>query len=195
MAAYEPMKLKNSKEQEQEEAAALAAAIDAEAERKATQRAWDIAIAEAQAAIKATADAEAQAKVKPKVPFEDEIPWSAYSELDLWRFFDQLKKHLPATKLDKIDMEAELLSQLHVVKALQGQVMVEDNGVAFNQKAQVANSVVSAMSKVLDMQVTVYSSERFKRIEGLLIRALSKLPEEQVTEFLTNYELLLKKYV
>jgi len=44
------------------------------------------------------------------------------------------------------------------------------------------------LSKLADLQLGVFSSERFKRIETLLIRTLNKLPEELSAEFLEIYE-------
>lgn len=87
-------------------------------------------------------------------------------------------------------MEQELLLQFHCLRELQSQV-ISDDELPLNQRAQVANSVNTTLSKLVEMQGEVYKQERFKAIEALMIRHLLKLPEEAAEKFLAEYERVL----
>ena len=118
--------------------------------------------------------------------------WSALPVSLLVKYRDEIIKHLPPTELDKFNMEQELLLQYHCIRELQNDV-ISDDTIPVNQRAQVANAVASVLNKIAELQVEVYTSERFKNIENLLVRTLSKLPEELAAEFLDQYELLINK--
>lgn len=107
-------------------------------------------------------------------------------------YLEQIRAEMPETRLKDVNMEEQLLLQYKVTLELQEEVMSDEETPA-NQKAQVANSVASILQKLLDMQVEVYSSERFKEIELLLVRFLNHLPEEIAAEFLNQYEKLLQE--
>ena len=127
-------------------------------------------------------------------PSQERAPfvWSALPVSLLVKYRDEILKHLPPTELDKFNMEQELLLQYHCVRELQNDV-ITDETIPPNQRAQVANAVASVLNKIAEMQVEVYTSERFKNIENLLVRTLSKLPEDLAAEFLDQYELLINK--
>ena len=118
--------------------------------------------------------------------------WSALPVSLLVKYRDEILKNLPPTELDKFNMEQELLLQYHCVRELQNDV-ISDETIPVNQRAQVANAVASVLNKIAELQVEVYTSERFKNIENLLVRTLSKLPEDLAAEFLDQYELLISK--
>lgn len=122
-------------------------------------------------------------------PSPDRAPfvWSALPVSLLVKYRDDILKCLPPTELDKFNMEQELLLQFHCIRELQNDV-ISDETIPVNQRAQVANSVASVLNKIAEMQVEVYTSERFKNIENLLVRTLNKLPENLAAEFLTEYE-------
>ena len=122
------------------------------------------------------------------------LNWKIYKQSELLQFLEEIKQELPPLSLKEMNLEEELLLQLHTVRALQAEVMNEE-GVAANQRAQVANTVAASLNKVVEMQLQVYSSERFKRIEGLLIKQLSDLPEEVAKKFLDDYEAVLRSNV
>ena len=117
--------------------------------------------------------------------------WNALPESTLLRYLDEIKAVLPATALVEMNMEEELILQYQAVRALQGSV-IDDETIPVNQRAQVANSVASSLSKIAELQMEIYTSERFKRIETLLIRHLTKLPEDTAAAFLDDYEKLLE---
>lgn len=118
--------------------------------------------------------------------------WSALPLETLLRYLDEIRQVLPATTLLDMNMEEELILQFQAVRTLQNTIL-DDESVPANQKAQVANSVASVLGSIADLQNKVYSSERFKRIETLLIRHLNKLPEDVAAAFLEDYESLLTK--
>lgn len=118
--------------------------------------------------------------------------WSALPLETLLRYLDEIRQVLPATTLLDMNMEEELILQFQAVRTLQNTIL-DDESVPANQKAQVANSVASVLGSIADLQNKVYSSERFKRIETLLIRHLNKLPEDVAAAFLEDYEQLVSK--
>jgi hypothetical protein len=113
--------------------------------------------------------------------------WSRYRTDDLIRFMDEIRACLPSTKLSEMNLEEELVLQYHTVRALQNDVLQQEE-IPLNQRAQLANSVSSVLSKLADLQNEIYSSERFKVVENLLIRMLSRLPENVAAQFLAEYE-------
>lgn len=97
---------------------------------------------------------------------------------------DQL---LPVKLLKDVNLQQELVLQLLTIQRLQNETMLDDE-VPANQKAQVAGTVASALGVLGKLQIEVYSSERLKKIEAVLIEVLKTLPTEQQNEFLTAYE-------
>lgn len=129
-----------------------------------------------------------KASGEPKLaPFK----WSAYPVQQLIAWRDEITRHLPPTNLKDMNLEEELLLQFHAVRDLQGTVL-EDEEIPLNQRAQLANNVASTLSKLIEMQEKVYTQERFKLMEGILIRCLNRLPEESAAQFLDEYERALK---
>jgi hypothetical protein len=121
------------------------------------------------------------------------LNWSIYTVAELVRFRDEIGRALPALELKHLNLEQEMLLQYHALRELQGDVL-SDGEVPVNQRAQVANSVASTLKTLGDLQIGLYSSERFKDVENLLIRTLDKLPEEQAAVFIDDYEKLLRRY-
>lgn len=101
--------------------------------------------------------------------------------------YEEVRKRLPPIHIAKMNVEEELLLQFHTIRKLQTEIIGED-GVAPNQKAQVANTVGNCLERIAKMQDEIYDSERFKRVESLLIRMLRKLPKEVAEEFMKDYE-------
>lgn len=103
-----------------------------------------------------------------------------------------VEQKLPARDLRDINMERELVLQLMTLQELQARVLAEEETPA-NQMAQVANSLSSALTGLAAVQSKIYSSERIKRIEQILLDCLRDLPAETVSEFMDGYERLLEK--
>jgi 3-oxoacyl-(acyl-carrier-protein) synthase len=122
----------------------------------------------------------------PKLVFN----WDALPLDQLLKYHAEIEQRLPPTALKDLNMERELLLQFHTVRALQTDTLGDDETAA-NQKAQVANTVASCLNKIVDMQNAVYNSERFKKVEQAIIRALDTLPEDAARLWLEQYMIIL----
>ena len=80
--------------------------------------------------------------------------------------------------------------QLQAVQRLQN-LVIEDESCPANQKSQVAGAVAGALATLGKMQVEIYSSERLKRIEAILIEVINEMPKKVQTDFFEKYEALL----
>lgn len=98
---------------------------------------------------------------------------------------------LPVKDLKDMDLSRELVLQVQSLRQLQDLVQQEESNVPANQRAQVANSLSSALVNLVKLQATVYSSERFKLAESFLIEFLNELPsDEERQAALSRYETL-----
>ena len=112
--------------------------------------------------------------------------WASLPLELLIQYRDEITRHLPPLTLKDLNLEEEMLLQFHALRALQNGVL-NDEEFPLNQRAQVANSVASSLGRLAELQESLYSSERFKMIENLLIRTLNVLGEEVAGEFLSEY--------
>lgn len=124
-----------------------------------------------------------------KAPFN----WASLPVNLLIQYYDEIRQHLPETSLKDINLEEQLLLQFHVIRTLQAKAL-EDDEVPMQQRVQAANAGAAILKALVDMQERVYTTERYKAIENLLIRLLNKQPEEFSVAFLTEYEKVLEKY-
>lgn len=99
----------------------------------------------------------------------------------------EIDARLPATSLRNMDLEKELVIQYLKVVALQTRVL-EDDQTPANQLAQVSNAVAGTLQQLVTVQTKFHTSERLKEIEGRLIKALNRLPPDQMEEFFKWYE-------
>ena len=128
--------------------------------------------------------ADFQAPEEPKpAPFN----WAMLTVPELVKFRDEITAVLPPLSIKEMDLEQQMLLQFHSLRALQNQVL-EDEQIPLNQRTQLANAGASSLAQLLAYQEKVYTQERFKRIENLLIKNLNKLPQEQAEAFLLDYE-------
>ncbi len=118
--------------------------------------------------------------------------WEALSIPDIIELYDQIRQHLPPVALKDMDIEEEMLLQFHTLRALQTELLNDDEQ-PLNQRVALANAVTSNLGKLGDLQQSIYTSERFKLIETLLIRMLSAMPADVSAQFLADYEALLTK--
>jgi hypothetical protein len=121
------------------------------------------------------------------------VDWDKASQDELLRWYSEIQMRLPPLALSEMSVEKELVLQFHTVRALQAAVM-DDSEIPTNQRAQVANSVAANLRAMAELQERVYTSERFKNIENLLVKELKKLPEAVSAAFLDEYEKILRKY-
>lgn len=102
----------------------------------------------------------------------------------------RIDRLLPASELKDMDLINEAVVNYMALKQLQDEVL-NDKGIAPNQKAQVANACVSALTQLDKVQREAYTFERFKAIENALIRTLQDVQEncgdEQVAKILAQY--------
>lgn len=120
---------------------------------------------------------EAQSNDLSKLPIET-----------LYNMRRHIDKFLPQQSLKSVNMERELVVQLAIVKKLQKDSLNNDEGTPVNQLAQVANSVASALATLAKLQTEVYTSERLKILESVMIDCLKTLPQEAQKAFLDEYE-------
>ena len=105
---------------------------------------------------------------------------------------NQIEQRLPAKDLKDLDLGRELVLQVLALQRLQADV-INDDEVAPNQRAQVANSLSSALSNLVKVQGDVYTTERLKKLEALYVDALNLLPEEVKHTTIEAYTRLLEE--
>lgn len=116
-----------------------------------------------------------------------ELDLSLLSVEEILSFRAQLEAALPARDLRDLDLAKELVLQVQALQAMQ-QKALEDDETPVNQLAQAANSLSAALVNLVKLQSEVFTSERFKRVEGILIEVLKTLPAEAQEAFLVAYE-------
>lgn len=112
---------------------------------------------------------------------------SNMSEAQLIEMRGMIDRLLPTTRLKDLNLEKELVLQLVTIQGVQADALDNDE-VPAHQKAQVAGKVADALATLGKLQIEVYSSERLKKVEAVLIGVLKNLPHAQQDEFLTAYE-------
>lgn len=139
-------------------------------------------------------DPDRRQSFKKDRPEDPRFAWESFSPEQLISCREEIHVALEAKgvpmSLKDVNLERELLLQFYALKNLQKDVL-DDVETPRNQQAQVANATGAVLSKVADLQVSVYDSERFKAIENALIRALRLLPEEAAAQFLDEYAKLI----
>ena len=110
-----------------------------------------------------------------------------YNVAELIELLKRVKARLPATKLKDLDLEEELVLHFLNLKELMTVILYDDE-VPANQKAQIANSCASLLQQMTKSQSTIYSAERVKRMELALMKSLHGMPQEILEEFLERYE-------
>lgn len=111
------------------------------------------------------------------------------SEDELLLMRAEIDNLLPPQSMANMNMEQELVLQFKAVKRLQLDV-IDDKDTPANQRAQVANAVAATLGQLVKMQADFYTSERFKAIEALMIRAMKTMPRPQAEKFISEYEAL-----
>lgn len=109
------------------------------------------------------------------------------NEVELIQLRAEIDKMLPTKALVDLNLERELVLQLITVQNLQ-HITLSDENVPANQQAQTANTVAAALATLSKLQAEVYTSERVKRLEQILIESLNTLPKEAQETFLDLYE-------
>lgn len=128
-----------------------------------------------------------KARFEPKPLLE--YDFSTWERAQLRALRSQIDQFLPDRNLSSVNLESELLDQYEEIKDLQREIK-DDDEIPPNQKAQVANSVISHLESLVRMQERYHTAERFKAIENLLIKHVKTLPRDVAEQFLDEYEKL-----
>lgn len=134
----------------------------------------------------------AEAPAPAGKPARDDDPYEleGLDVENLIKLRQEVDKRLPIRSLKDINMEQELLLQLLTAQQLQRDVLAEDD-VPANQRAQTMNAVAASLQVLAKLQVEVHTSERLKRIENILVEAVTNLPNDTQVQFFDQYEALL----
>lgn len=120
----------------------------------------------------------------------DMVDLEDFQVKDLLALRARIDKLLPAANLSHMDLINEAVVNYIALKTLQDEVL-GDKSVAPNQKAQVANACVSALTQLDKVQREAYTFERYKAIENALTRTLQQVQEtagdEAVRSILAQY--------
>lgn len=127
-----------------------------------------------------------------EISVHHEVNLDDLDEAELYALYLDVGARLPSKHLRDISIEQELVTQYKQAQALQGRVL-KSNAIPANQLSQVLNTVSSSLGALAKLQKEVYTSERLKRLESLLLQALRTMPIEAQTTFLTEYERLLQE--
>lgn len=100
---------------------------------------------------------------------------------------EAIDRKLPDNSLDELNLEKELVSQYHKTKLLMDEVLHDDDTPA-NQRAQVANSVVSTLAQLVKLQEDLRREESLKLAESVFIEVIATQPIEIKDAFFDEYE-------
>lgn len=100
---------------------------------------------------------------------------------------EKIEQRLPAQMLADLNLEKELVLQYLAIKSMLAKI-VDNEATPANQRAQVANSVTAILGDMTKLQNSLYNSERVKKLEAAMIKALEVLPMETRQDFLERYE-------
>lgn len=115
-----------------------------------------------------------------------QVNLDAMSEAEMRRLATRLASRLPQNSLNGLNLEAEMVTQLRVVKNLQDEV-IHDSEIPANQRAQVASQVASVLQQLVKMQVDLKRDEQLKRLENALLKAVATLPQDSQEAFFDTY--------
>lgn len=112
---------------------------------------------------------------------------------ELMELRNEIDRHLPAIKLSDVNLAEELVLQFQTVKHLQTDVLAIGSKTSAQQQAAVTNSCTSSLAHLVKMQTELHNAERFKVIEGLMVKHMKTLPLEVATKFIDDYEKLISE--
>lgn len=108
------------------------------------------------------------------------------SKVEVLAIKTALDHHHPDTTLNTMDPQSELMKQYRRIEGLQIDTFGDPN-VPANQKAAVSNSVASVLAQIVKMQTELHNTQRFKKMEAILIRLIKRLPKDYAEQFLADY--------
>lgn len=94
----------------------------------------------------------------------------------------RIETSLPATSLRNVSMERMLILQLLTAQELQKDVLEEESATP-THKSQVTNTLAGIIDTLSKLQIKLFSSERMKEIEAVLIDTVNDVMEQPAREF------------
>jgi len=100
----------------------------------------------------------------------------------------QIDAKLPVKGLKDLDLTRELVLQTQALQALQQRVMNDAGQTPANQIAQCASSLSTSLMNLVKVQNDLFTSERLKKIESILVECVQTLPARAQEAFFDRYE-------
>lgn len=94
---------------------------------------------------------------------------------------------LPAVDLGTLDLGQELADNLSAARQLRLDI-TNDHEIPANQKAQVMNTITAILTNIVKLQTELYSAQRQKELEAILISVLRDQPLDLQDKFFAEYE-------
>lgn len=92
----------------------------------------------------------------------------------------------PQKKFEEIRVDEEIAEVYASAKTLLD-VIIEDDDVPANQRAQVLNSVSNMIQQMVKSRVDLYNAERIRRMEQVLLQVMRTQPLEVRQAFFDSY--------
>ena len=131
--------------------------------------------------------AQVQAAMLGEVAPEDGFDLDTMTHDELRALRDEIEKRLPEDSLDSLNLEMELVGQYRKTKELMDSVLHDDDTPA-NQRAQVANSVVTTLGQLVKLQEDLKREETLKTMESVLTEVLKAADPVIRDAFFVEYE-------
>lgn len=132
-----------------------------------------------------TRDGEFPRDIDPVGVNVSDIMLDHLTPMELYTLRGRIDAVLPTASMAELNLEEETVRQYQTVKALQANVLGGNDEP--NKKASVVQACATALQMLAKMQGDVHTSERFKRIENLMIKYLKLLPVETAEAFIDQY--------
>lgn len=117
----------------------------------------------------------------------DTLDVGALSINERLKLHTAIEASLPAKSLKEVSLEKTLIMQLLAAQELQKNVL-EDKEATPTQKSQVTNTLTTVINELSKLQIKLFSSERMKEIEAVLIDTVNDhMTEEQRQFFMREY--------
>ena len=131
--------------------------------------------------------AQVQAAMAGTAPEKEGFDLDAMSVDELRELRDEIDRRLPEDSLDSLNLEKELVGQYRKTKDLMDSVLHDDETPA-NQRAQVANSVVTTLGQLVKLQEDLKREETLKLMETVLLDTIGVMGDDVKNAFLREYK-------
>lgn len=117
-----------------------------------------------------------------------EIDLDSMEQADLLHLRAQIEARLKNLTLEDVNLVKETLIQLQLARQLQADANKKDSATPMNQRAQVQNSLSNIITTLAKVQMELYTSERIKRIQSVVVKVMKRQSEEVQKAFFDNLE-------